>query len=150
MSTEELAAREYLFQRLPSAFSVFLINFVHRVSKHIAPSETQADLDLSRYYYVIWGRHILESPNDDFLTPGNTEGVSERRYKVTTESGIISRTMSVFEAVHRPNLIRAHGILMIIAWPLLAITGMFFAFFMRPALPNGEWFKVRRELVFYT
>ena len=40
------------------------------------------------------------------------------------------------------QLLRAHGILMLIAWPLLAISGIFFAAWMRPALPNGEWFKV--------
>ena len=40
------------------------------------------------------------------------------------------------------NLLRAHGILMLITWPLLAVSGIFFAAWMRPALPNGEWFKV--------
>ena len=40
------------------------------------------------------------------------------------------------------QLLRAHGILMLIAWPLLAISGIFFAAWMRPALPNGEWFQV--------
>ena len=48
----------------------------------------------------------------------------------------------VFGRVHRPRLIRAHGALMIIAWPFLAVTAIFFALFMRPALPNGEWFQV--------
>ena len=38
--------------------------------------------------------------------------------------------------------VQAHGILMIIAWPVLAVTGIFFAAWMRPALPNGEWFQV--------
>ena len=42
----------------------------------------------------------------------------------------------------RAQLLRAHGILMLIAWPLLAVSGIFFAAWMRPALPNGEWFKV--------
>ena len=31
---------------------------------------------------------------------------------------------------------------MIVAWPMLAGTGLFFAAFMRPALPGGGWFKV--------
>ena len=38
--------------------------------------------------------------------------------------------------------IQAHGIFMTIAWPILAVTGIFFAAWMRPALPNGEWFQV--------
>ena len=48
------------------------------------------------------------------------------------------------EDLTRSNLIRAHGILMIIAWPLLAVIAIFFAAWMRPALPNGEWFQVHR------
>ena len=45
------------------------------------------------------------------------------------------------------RLIRAHGILMLIAWPLMAVTAIFFAAWMRPALPNGEWFQVHRVLM---
>ena len=41
-------------------------------------------------------------------------------------------------------LLRAHGIIMLIAWPLLAVSGIFFAAWMRPALPNGEWFQVNQ------
>ena len=41
-----------------------------------------------------------------------------------------------------PELVQAHGILMILAWPMLALTAIFFATWMRPALPNGEWFQV--------
>ena len=44
-------------------------------------------------------------------------------------------------------LTRAHGILMIIAWPVLAVMGIFFAAWMRPALPNGEWFQVHRAFM---
>ena len=40
------------------------------------------------------------------------------------------------------QLLRLHGILMIVAWPLLALCGIFFASWMSPALPNGEWFQV--------
>lgn len=34
------------------------------------------------------------------------------------------------------------GILMILAWPLLVVSAIFFALWMKPALPNGEWFQV--------
>lgn len=47
----------------------------------------------------------------------------------------------------RPRLIRAHGILMLIAWPLMAVMAIFFAAWMRPALPNGEWFQIHRFLM---
>jgi hypothetical protein len=44
----------------------------------------------------------------------------------------------------RQQLLQAHGILMLIAWPLLAFTAIFFAAWMKQALPNGEWFQVHR------
>ncbi len=31
---------------------------------------------------------------------------------------------------------------MILSWILLASTGIFFASWMKPILPNGEWFQV--------
>ena len=34
------------------------------------------------------------------------------------------------------------GILMLISWPILATFAIFFASWMKPALPNGEWFQV--------
>ena len=34
------------------------------------------------------------------------------------------------------------GILMLISWPILATGAIFFASWMKPALPNGEWFQV--------
>jgi len=52
--------------------------------------------------------------------------------------------VGVGEDIVKVILIRAHGILMIIAWPILAVTAIFFAAWMnsKPALPNGEWFQV--------
>ena len=47
----------------------------------------------------------------------------------------------------RIRLTRAHGILMIIAWPVLAVTAIFFAAWMRPALPNGQWFQIHRAFM---
>ena len=39
------------------------------------------------------------------------------------------------------------GILMIVAWPLLAVIGIFFSAWTKPALPNGEWFQFHRALM---
>ena len=39
------------------------------------------------------------------------------------------------------------GILMLIAWVLLATSAVFFAAWMKPTLPNGEWFQVHRALM---
>ena len=45
------------------------------------------------------------------------------------------------------GLVRAHGIFMLIAWLLLVQVAVHFAWYMRPALPNGEWFQVHRALM---
>ena len=44
----------------------------------------------------------------------------------------------------RVTLTRVHGVLMVVAWPVLAVIGIFFAAWMKPVLPNGRWFQVRQ------
>jgi len=39
------------------------------------------------------------------------------------------------------------GILMVIAWPMLAWLGIGMARYIKPALPNGEWFFYHKFLV---
>lgn len=39
-------------------------------------------------------------------------------------------------------LVLSHGILMLVAWPMLATVAIFFASWMKPALPKGAWFQV--------
>ncbi|XP_064386731.1 uncharacterized protein LOC135335239 isoform X1 [Halichondria panicea] len=119
------------------------------VSKRIAPSSAQ-DLDLSQPLFVIYARRLGISPNLDTIDSHANGGIAVRgatpsRLLATNSTGTADE--NIFETVHRPKLIRAHGILMIIAWPLLAVTAIFFALFMRPALPNGEWFQVHRALL---
>ena len=60
----------------------------------------------------------------------------------TTTVNPASTNGSVSSSTLRGTLTRVHGILMVVAWPLLAFTGIFFAAWMRPALPNGRWFQV--------
>ena len=134
--------------------SLFLINPppppipIHSVSKRIAPSSAQ-DLDLSQPLFVIYARRLGISPNLDTIDSHANGGIAVRgatpsRLLATNSTGTADE--NIFETVHRPNLIRAHGVLMIIAWPLLAVTAIFFALFMRPALPNGEWFQVTLKM----
>ncbi len=116
----------------------------HSVSKRIAPSGAQ-DLDLSQPLFVIYARRLEASPSLDTIATHTSGGIAVRgatpsRLLATNSTGTAEE--NIFDTVHRPNLIRAHGVFMIIAWPLLAVTAIFFATFMRPALPNGEWFQV--------
>ena len=62
--------------------------------------------------------------------------ISDGRFNPQTDEGEIDAD------TFREKLIRAHGVFMIVAWPVLAVTGIFFAAWMKPALPNGEWFQV--------
>ena len=63
--------------------------------------------------------------------------ISDGRFNPARDSGDIG--IDTFQQ----QVLQAHGILMLIAWPLLAFTAIFFAAWMKQALPNGEWFLVR-------
>ena len=62
--------------------------------------------------------------------------ISKDQYNPAEDSGDIGISTL------NDKLIFVHGALMLIAWPLLAFTAIFFAAWMKPALPNGEWFQV--------
>ena len=70
-------------------------------------------------------------------TRDNIPVISDGRFDPSTDEGDIGITRL------RQQLLQAHGILMLIAWPVLAFTAIFFAVYMKQALPNGEWFQVR-------
>ena len=60
---------------------------------------------------------------------------------------MVSEYNIVISAINSNSLIILNdlfhkGIFMITAWILLAGTGIFFASWMKPTLPNGEWFQV--------
>lgn len=104
------------------------------------------DLDLTNDYFAIFGvRPENPGAGGSFLPhvlggAGNPR-VSGQRLNPSTTQGVIEADNS------GPRLIRAHGIMMLIAWPLMAVTAIFFAAWMRPALPNGEWFQIHRLLM---
>ncbi len=100
------------------------------------------DLNLDDDYYVMWGRGDtlgdMPAPTgfSRFEMHEDIPEISDDRYNLARDSGDITAGRL------RERLIRAHGVLMVVAWPVLALTGIFFAAWMRPALPNGEWFQV--------
>lgn len=63
--------------------------------------------------------------------------ISEKKYNPASDSGDIG--ISTLKYI----LTVAHGALMLVAWPLLSFIAIFFAAWMKPALPNGEWFQVQ-------
>ena len=117
--------------------------FVCSVAKQIAPSDANQDLNLNADLFVMYGvgptgsgAQALQAHN---LGPGANPILSQGRFNPTADAGGDVPFPTV-------NLLRAHGILMLITWPLLAVSGIFFATWMRPALPNGEWFKVHSHI----
>ena len=110
------------------------------MAKQIAPSGTGEDLNLDDpNLYVMYG-----------IGPDGTGAGSLSQHNTGASNPALSLgTFNPAESVGEGSnnfptgsLLRAHGILMLIAWPLLAVSGIFFAAWMRPALPNGEWFQV--------
>lgn len=75
---------------------------------------------------------------------GENPPISQNLVNVINDTG--AQRVDVFGAI-KIRLIRTHGVLMLIAWPLLASSAIFFAAWMRPALPNGEWFQVHRAFM---
>lgn len=82
---------------------------------------------------------------------GSTLGLSKHSQtplKTSVPVNIVSSKGSAPVTKHFPKeaLTKVHAILMIIAWPLFATTGIFFAAWMKPALPPpplpATWFKV--------
>ena len=66
--------------------------------------------------------------------------ISKRKYNPSLDSG----DMGV--STIRVKLMLVHGAAMLVAWPLLSLVAVFFAAWMKPALPNGEWFQVRSPI----
>lgn len=120
-----------------------------RFTRSITGNNSTQDYNLNDDYYVLYGR----GNNDPVAGRLRTHigertplpSISSTKLNPVKDSGVIL-DVSTFENVKR-GLIRAHGIMMLIAWPLVAATGIFFAAYMRQALPKGGWFQVHRVLM---
>ena len=110
----------------------------------VTSGDDQFDLPLNTSLYMIYG-YSDNQALDALMTHGvgllYTPEVSRGRVNPLGGTAAFSADRV------RPSLTRLHGILMWVAWPVIGLTGMFFALFMRPALPNGEWFQIHRALM---
>ena len=105
------------------------------------------DLDLSGEYYVLYGLSNNPPISGALVTHrggGPNPSITANKVNVTNDTGV--QEADDFEDI-KNALIRAHGISMLVAWPLLVCIAIFFASWMRQALPNGEWFKIHRALM---
>ena len=95
------------------------------------------NVDLDSNLYILFGRRTQDSNAGSLRIHSSIPKISARKYNPVKDND--QGEASSFPKI---PLIRAHGILMLIAWPLLGVSGIFFASWMRPALPKGQWFQV--------
>lgn len=95
------------------------------------------DVNLDSKLYVLYGRRKAPSLPDSLLTHNVDPKISAKQYNPVKDRG--DGREDIFP---QEQLVRTHGVLMLIAWPLLGISGIFFASWMKPALPKGRWFQV--------
>ena len=120
------------------------MTFLCSVAKQIAASDANQDLDLNVALFIMYGVGPtgtgVAALRTHITGAGNNPLLSQQRLNPAVD---VANVVNDFPMV---QLLRAHGILMLIAWPLLAVSGIFFAAWMRPALPNGEWFQVTMDI----
>ena len=122
---------------------------MYSFGRSIAGNEEGQDFNLNADYYVIFGYSDGIASSGGLFShrtgdsPSNPS-VTGEQFSIVEDAGVGGA--GAFESVKR-GLVRAHGIFMLVAWLLLANTAIFFASYMRPALPNGEWFQVHRAFM---
>ncbi len=115
------------------------------MSREISARGGFDDFDLTAPFYLLFGvgqdqaAHSLRQHSLHLL---NIPQVSQKPVIPASDKGDFGA-----DTIYPPALTRAHGILMWIAWPVLACTGIFFAMWMRPVLPGGAWFQIHRALM---
>ncbi len=113
--------------------------------RSISGTGTTEDVDLDGEYFVLYGRSGSTSAGGISTHTGNElPSVSAESVNVLNATG--AQAADSFQSV-RNGLVRAHGILMLIAWPLLAANAIYFVTNMKAALPKGEWFQVHRAFM---
>ncbi|XP_065905952.1 putative ferric-chelate reductase 1 [Dysidea avara] len=105
----------------------------------VLPGSETLDLNLNSSHYIMIGTGLPDA--------GSSFPRHDRNPQVSTSEVNLAREFSVDFDYAKIPLIKTHGVLMIVAWPVLAYLGMTMARFMKPALPNGGWFQLHRILV---
>ena len=85
--------------------------------------------------------HLPASSFEGFTYHQRTPAISSKTANPARYSGDVGCIQL------RKALSKAHGILMIVAWPGLAGTAMLFAAFLKPVLKKGKWFQVWHDKI---
>ncbi|XP_019855379.1 PREDICTED: putative ferric-chelate reductase 1 isoform X2 [Amphimedon queenslandica] len=101
------------------------------------------DYDLHNRYYILLGCSTTKSDLDvnfPYHQP-NFPAISDSMLHPFGNGTDTASGKPTFEK----RMIRAHGVLMVIAYPVLLLTAVFFAAWMKPTMPK-MWFQVHRAL----
>eukprot|EP00731_Ephydatia_muelleri_P019195 Em0012g20a len=112
-------------------------------SRAIKTNDVLQDKALNQSYYQLngWTDATGSSVNSLVNHGVSIPMVSDSKVNPTTSVSAVTAEVKI------DPLIRAHGILMIVAWPVLGVMGIFFAAWMKPALPKAEWFQAHRAML---
>ncbi len=113
----------------------------HRVIKRILPSD-DFDIDLDQDLYVLYGKRSINATTLRTIDSHDSDPlISKKKINVAHDNGSASGENKLF----KDALVKTHSALMLVTWPLLVVSGIFFPVFMKPALPGGGWFQVISE-----
>jgi hypothetical protein len=113
------------------------------VRRAITTGDTTDDIQLDQPAFFLFAFGTAQGGPSDGL---NYHGPSSRFVSGSPLTATQSGDVGVAADPTEP-FIKAHGILMIWAWVLLAATAIFYARFTRPAYVTGQWFEVHRAFL---
>ncbi|XP_019851676.1 PREDICTED: flocculation protein FLO11-like isoform X2 [Amphimedon queenslandica] len=116
-------------------------------SKYVGIIDSGQDLDLNATLYRIYNAYsstgglASEGLSRHTITPSFSSAQTNLLTDIRE-----GRTETV-DTWPKQQLLKTHGTFMTIAWLVLAMSGAFLAAWMKPVLPNGEWFIAHRILM---
>ena len=118
----------------PPALHIYFSSIAKKI---VAVDPPPVDVNLDSDIYILFGRRKTASVADKLLIHEEFPKISAKRYNPVRDDA-----KGKEDNFPKLPLVRAHGVLMLIAWPLFGMSGIFFAAWMQPALPKGQWFQV--------
>ncbi|KAL5487302.1 hypothetical protein EMCRGX_G019886 [Ephydatia muelleri] len=121
-------------------------------SRLINTGDTDQDKMLNvSYYFLLAAVNNAPIGSGSTLAPsfhlGQTPRLSAQAVNIAQFTGVVVSSGEF----PKTALTKVHGIMMLISWPLLAVTGIFFAAWMKPALGPPpmppKWFTIHRVLM---
>lgn len=113
--------------------------------KKIAPSDPEPeDIDLDSDVFIMYGSTSHTSLGQALSSHRSSASFNrweQYRNPYLTEHQF-NPAKDVGGALPSTRLLRAHGVIMMVAWPLLAVTAIFLATWMKVYVPKGRWLQV--------